>query len=112
MRSRKGCGRFRDDNESSVRVAGVSVLRDQFVYVRGLGVPRPRPPTTHRPRRAEGPAMKNDQALRDHVLYLLRGGGAHLSFDKAIAKLPPKLRGVRPAELPFSPWRLLEHMRL
>jgi hypothetical protein len=51
-------------------------------------------------------------ALREHVLYLLRGGGAHLDFEKAVAGLPPELRGVRPAGVPHSPWRLLEHLRL
>ena len=58
--------------------------------------------------------MTADQtaALREHVLYLLRGGGAHLDFEKAVAGLPPELRGVRPAGLPHSPWRLLEHMRI
>jgi hypothetical protein len=58
--------------------------------------------------------MTSDQmaSLRDHVLYLLRGGGAHLDFDKAIAGLPPELRGKKPAGLPHTPWRLLEHMRI
>ena len=51
-------------------------------------------------------------SLREHVLYLLRGGGAHLDFDKAVDGLPPALRGVRPAGLPYSPWRLLEHLRI
>jgi hypothetical protein len=51
-------------------------------------------------------------ALREHLLYLLRGGGAHLDFEKAVAGLPPTLRGARPAGLPHSPWRLLEHLRL
>jgi DinB superfamily len=51
-------------------------------------------------------------ALREHLLSLLRGGGAHLDFEKAVAGLPPELRGVRPAGLPHSPWRLLEHMRI
>lgn len=51
-------------------------------------------------------------ALREHLLYLLRGGGAHLPFDKAVAGLPPELRGVRPAGSPHTPWRLLEHMRI
>jgi hypothetical protein len=53
-----------------------------------------------------------DQALRDHLLYLLRGGGAHLSFDAAIADLPVEMRGAKPAGVPHSPWRLLEHMRI
>jgi uncharacterized damage-inducible protein DinB len=56
--------------------------------------------------------MSNDKALRQHVLDLLRGGGAHLNFDDAIAGLPAKLRGAKPARLPFTVWRLLEHMRI
>jgi hypothetical protein len=56
--------------------------------------------------------MNADQALREHVLYLLCGGGAHLGFEEAIANLPPELRGKRPANVPHTPWRLLEHMRI
>jgi hypothetical protein len=58
--------------------------------------------------------MTTDQtsALREHLLYLLRGGGAHLDFDRAVAGMPPELRGVKPAGLPHSPWRLLEHLRI
>jgi hypothetical protein len=58
--------------------------------------------------------MTGDQtaALREHLLYLLRGGGAHLDFEKAIAGLPTELRGAKPASQPHTPWRLLEHMRL
>jgi hypothetical protein len=51
-------------------------------------------------------------AVREHVLYLLRGGGAHLDFEKAVAGLPPELRGARPPRLPHTPWRLLEHLRI
>lgn len=56
--------------------------------------------------------MDRDRMLRDHVLYLLRDGGAHLNFDKAVAGLPTKLRGAKPAGMPHTPWRLVEHMRL
>jgi len=58
--------------------------------------------------------MSSDQtaSLREHLLYLLRGSGAHLDFEKAIAGLPPELRGARPAGVPHSPWRLLEHLRI
>jgi DinB superfamily len=51
-------------------------------------------------------------ALRDHLLYLLRGGGAHLNFDAAVADLAPPLRGSRPAGQPHTPWRVLEHLRI
>lgn len=50
--------------------------------------------------------------LREHLVALLRGGGAHLGFDDAVADLPVELRGARPRGLPHTPWRLVEHMRL
>ncbi len=57
--------------------------------------------------------MKDEQhSLREHVVYLLRGGGAHVNFNTAISHLPSKLRGVRPPEIPHTAWRLLEHMRI
>jgi hypothetical protein len=37
---------------------------------------------------------------------------AHLGFDKALKGLRTELRGTRPPELPFTPLRLLEHMRI
>jgi hypothetical protein len=55
---------------------------------------------------------QHHNSLRDHLLYVLRGGGAHVDFDKTVADLPPKLRGTKPAGLPHSPWRLVEHMRI
>lgn len=56
--------------------------------------------------------MSADQALREHVLWLLREGDAHLTFDDAIEGLPAELRGAKPPGLPHTPWRLLEHMRI
>jgi len=53
-----------------------------------------------------------EQALRDHVLYLLKGGGAHLTFDQATANLPGDLRGATVEGVPHTAWRLLEHMRI
>ncbi len=54
----------------------------------------------------------NDHSLRKHLLELLRGGSAHLQFEAALADFPRKLRGVKPAGLDFTAWRLLEHMRI
>ena len=54
----------------------------------------------------------DEQPLREHVLYLLRDGGAHIDFEKAIGGLPPQLRGAKAAGLSFTAWRLLEHMRI
>lgn len=58
--------------------------------------------------------MTNDpqKPLRDHVLYVLKGGGAHVSIDRAVQGLPGKLRGQRAEGWPYTAWMLLEHMRL
>ena len=53
-----------------------------------------------------------DASLRQHLLTLLDGTTARLSFEAATANVPPALRGVRPEGLPFSLWELLEHYRL
>jgi hypothetical protein len=55
---------------------------------------------------------RKDKALREHVLYLLQGGGAHATFDQIIADIPAKLRGRKAPGLPHSLWMLLEHMRI
>ncbi len=53
-----------------------------------------------------------DDALREHLIYLLDGGGAHLDFEKAVSGLPVELRGAGAPHLPHSPWQLIEHMRI
>jgi DinB superfamily len=53
-----------------------------------------------------------DQSLRDHLLYLLKDGGAHASFDAALGDWPVQLTGVKVANFPHTAWMLLEHMRL
>jgi DinB superfamily len=56
--------------------------------------------------------LKNDKALREHLLHLLKGGGAHVSFEDAIKDLPIDLLGKRPKADVHSPWELVEHMRI
>jgi hypothetical protein len=54
----------------------------------------------------------NGKQLREHVLYLLNGGGAHARFDHVVKDMPEELRGEKPNGLPHSAWMLLEHLRL
>ncbi len=56
--------------------------------------------------------VQKEKALREHVIYLLDGGGAHAKFDELVAGIPAKLRGQKPAGLPHSLWMLLEHLRI
>ena len=56
--------------------------------------------------------MSGEDALRDHVARVQGWHDAHADFDAVIADFPPKLRGTVPRGLPYSPWQLLEHIRL
>jgi hypothetical protein len=53
-----------------------------------------------------------DAVLRHHLLDLLGGGGAHLSFDDTVARLPARLRGRKAKGAPHTAWQLLEHLRI
>lgn len=45
-------------------------------------------------------------------MALLKGGHAHVQFEVAVADWPTELRGTKPPGQPFTPWRLLEHIRI
>jgi hypothetical protein len=56
--------------------------------------------------------MSGKEGLFEHLENLLRGRGAHMSFDAALEGWPPALRGRKAAALPYTAWQLLEHMRI
>ena len=53
-----------------------------------------------------------DTDLREHLARALGWADAHMSFDDAVADLPAPLRGRKPKGLPYSPWQLVEHIRI
>jgi len=53
-----------------------------------------------------------DKSVREHILYLLKGGGAHADFYAATGDWPVQLAGVKVANFPHTAWMLLEHMRI
>jgi hypothetical protein len=58
------------------------------------------------------PVDVKDKVLREHLVSLLKGGGAHVNFDDAVKGLPVSLCGRRPEGAEHSPWELVEHMRI
>ena len=56
--------------------------------------------------------MDQEKILRERLLYVLEGKGAHVSFEDAIADFPEDYRGKKFPGLPYTAWQLLEHMRL
>ena len=55
---------------------------------------------------------ETDSAVRDHLARVLAWHEAHPTFDDAVSDLPEDLRGRAPAGLPYSPWQLVEHLRI
>ena len=54
----------------------------------------------------------NSKQLREHLIYLLNGGGAHARFDDVVKNWAEDLRGSKPNGLPHTAWMLLDHLRL
>ncbi len=74
-------------------------------------VTKPKGKTTKRAKRA-GARSDPHKALRDHLVDLLDAGHAHMDFQDVVADWPAALRGAKPPGQPFTPWRLLEHIRI
>ncbi|MFI5095404.1 MAG: DinB family protein [Candidatus Acidiferrum sp.] len=58
------------------------------------------------------PSRKADRDLREQVVYLLKGGGAHVHFMDALDDFPAGKHGTFANALPHTGWQLLEHVRL
>jgi hypothetical protein len=54
----------------------------------------------------------NERVLREQLLALLRGKNAHMSFDDAVADFPLGHINTRPPNVTYTPWHLLEHLRI
>ena len=53
-----------------------------------------------------------DRELREQIVYLLKGGGAHVHFMDALDDFPSGKYGTFANALPHTGWQLLEHTRL
>lgn len=56
--------------------------------------------------------MNFDEVAREQLLNLLRGGNAHMNFDQAVADFPMDKINLQPPNVPYTPWHLLEHIRI
>lgn len=52
-----------------------------------------------------------DDLIRGLVLRFLRGE-THMSFEEAVEDFPPDKINTYPPNVPYTPWQLLEHIRL
>jgi hypothetical protein len=56
--------------------------------------------------------MTMDEAVRELLARALAWEDAHVGFDAAVADLPAGVRSKQAPGLPYSPWQLLEHLRI
>jgi hypothetical protein len=56
------------------------------------------------------PGMSDE--LRSQIVLLLRGDQAHMPFDAAVADFPEWAINQRAPNVDYTPWHLVEHLRL
>lgn len=54
----------------------------------------------------------NTATLVKSLKDMLLKPNAHVTFADSVKKLPEELRGVVPADMPYSIWQLVEHIRI
>jgi hypothetical protein len=54
----------------------------------------------------------NDKILREHLITLLSGRGAHIDLKNAVKDFPEELIGRRVENIPHTAWHLIYHMRI
>ena len=56
--------------------------------------------------------MDKLNSLREHIVNLLTKGEAHVDVRSELESFPAKLRAYKPKGAPYTPWQLLEHLRI
>jgi DinB family protein len=58
------------------------------------------------------PAGAALEALREQLASLLHGDEAHMSFEDAVAAFPAEAMNERAPNVTYTPWHILEHLRI
>ena len=53
-----------------------------------------------------------EKILREHLIKLLQGHGAHMNYKEALSGFPKEFRISKIPKFSNTPWKLLEHMRI
>lgn len=56
--------------------------------------------------------MTDIDMLREQLIELIDGHGAHMPFDEAVADFPADAINTFPPSVGYTPWHLLEHVRI
>jgi hypothetical protein len=56
--------------------------------------------------------MSDNKSLHQHIVNLLVNDESHLDARAVLEQFPREFHGRRPLGAPYSPWEVLEHMRI
>ena len=56
--------------------------------------------------------MNDSSIYREQLVQLLGGRNAHLTFTDAVKSFPVEYINAKPPNVPYTPWHLIEHLRL
>jgi hypothetical protein len=56
--------------------------------------------------------MDESQAIRRQLVIGLRGDDAHMTFEDAVTDFPEAAINERPPNVGYTPWHLVEHLRI
>src|SRR5258706_3254770 len=56
--------------------------------------------------------MDPDTILRKQLRLHLQGGNPHMTFDEVVAISPREHMNTKPPHFAYTPWHLLEHLRI
>jgi hypothetical protein len=56
--------------------------------------------------------MTDSDILRRELIKLIDGVDAHMPFDEAVADFPDDAINRRPSGIDYTPWHLIEHVRI
>ncbi len=54
----------------------------------------------------------NTDDIREQLVRGLRGADAHMPFEEAVADFPTWAINTRPPNVEYTPWQLVEHLRI
>ena len=54
----------------------------------------------------------DDGILREQLIQVLTGRNAHFTFNDAVKDFPVDKINERPPNVPYTPWHLVEHLRI
>jgi hypothetical protein len=56
--------------------------------------------------------MDDSSVYREQLLQLLSGRNAHFTFEDAVKAFPMEFINTKPPNVSYTPWHLIEHLRL